>query len=256
MPQPQRGGWGTTFRSGLPPATLVYIPHSAVVISFEAASTLRTREKGGGRERPPKKQGGHAARYRWHLGHASVPAPMGSLTSSFIPAGRLRTGPLSPRASSCRIGPRLQGFASPLRALDRSGPIWRDALFTREKGDFGPCGRAEREPFGHTSRLEPQPRGAVTRRAVAQRRSRASGLTRPWAEAIRGFDSGFGVDFVVGPLARSAAVRSKSFVFSFLPIRKVLVLPFRGASAPSSSAVSLLFSVSYPQDRRFYYLFL
>ena len=28
------------------------------------------------------------------------------------------------------------------------------------------------------SRLEPQPRGAVTRRAVAQRRSRASGLTR------------------------------------------------------------------------------
>ena len=33
---------------------------------------------------------------------------------------------------------------------------------------------------------EPQPRGAVTRRAVAQRRSRASGLTRPLAEAIRG----------------------------------------------------------------------
>ena len=54
-----------------------------------------------------------------------------------------------------------------LRALDRSGPIWRDALFTREKGGcrsasdfvshliafdsitpqtgaFGPCGRAER----------------------------------------------------------------------------------------------------------------
>ena len=40
------------------------------------------------------------------------------------------------------------------------------------------CGEAEREPFGHTRRLEPQPRGAVTRRAVAQRRSRASGLTR------------------------------------------------------------------------------
>ena len=38
---------------------------------------------------------------------------------------------------------------------------------------------------------EPQPWGAVTRRAVAQRRSRASGLTRLLAEAIRGFDSGF-----------------------------------------------------------------
>ena len=39
------------------------------------------------------------------------------------------------------------------------------------------CGEAEREPFGHTRRLEPQPWGTVTRRAVAQR-SRASGLTR------------------------------------------------------------------------------
>ena len=34
---------------------------------------------------------------------------------------------------------------------------------------------------------EPQPRGAVTRGAVAQRRSRAGGLTRLSAEAIRGF---------------------------------------------------------------------
>ena len=57
----------------------------------------------------------------------------------------------------------------------------------REKGAFGPCLPGRKEPFGHTSRLEPQPKGAVTRRAVAQRRSRASGLTRPWAETIRGF---------------------------------------------------------------------
>ena len=41
------------------------------------------------------------------------------------------------------------------------------------------------------SRLEPQPRGVVTRRAVAQRRSRAGGLTRPLAAAIRGFGLGF-----------------------------------------------------------------
>ena len=52
------------FRAVLPPATLVYMTHYAVVIRFEAASTFRTREKGGGRERPPQKQGGHAARYR------------------------------------------------------------------------------------------------------------------------------------------------------------------------------------------------
>ena len=44
--------------------------------------------------------------------------------------------PLSPRASSCRIGPRRQGFASPLRALDgRSDP--KDALLTRGKGGCG-----------------------------------------------------------------------------------------------------------------------
>ena len=87
----------------------------------------------------------------------------------------------------------------------------------------------------------------VTRRAVAQRRSRASGLTRPLAAAIRGFDSGFGLGFVVGPLARSAAVWCKAFVFSSLPIRKVLVLPFAGGVSPPLPVIFLLFSVSYPQ---------
>ena len=66
---------------------------------------------------------------------------------------------------------------------------WR-AVWTGRKGTFRPYQLSE-----------PQPRGAVTGRAVAQRRSRASGLTRPLAEAIRGFDSGFGVGFVVGSLA-------------------------------------------------------
>ena len=54
--------------------------------------------------------------------------------------------------------------------------------------------RAERNLSAIPATPEPQPRGAVTRRAVAQRRSRAGGLTRPLAEAIRGF----GLDFVVG----------------------------------------------------------
>ena len=113
-------------------------------------------------------------------------------------------------------------------------------------------GRMRRkEAFGHNQTPEPQPRGAVTRRAVAQRRSRAGGLTRPLAEAIRGF----GLGFVVGSLARSTAVWCKSFVFSSLPIRKALVLPFAGGVSPPLPVVSLLFSASYPQDRRSYYLF-
>ena len=54
-----------------------------------------------------------------------------------------------------------------------------------DKGYYHAClGRTRRkEPFDHTSRLEPQPWGAVTRRAVAQRVSRAGGLTRPSATA-------------------------------------------------------------------------
>ena len=70
-----------------------------------------------------------------------------------------------------------------------------------------------------------------------------------------GFDSGFGVDFVVGSLARPAATRSKSFVFSYLPVRKVLVLPFAGGVSPPLPVFSLLFSASYPQASRSYYLF-
>ena len=113
----------------------------------------------------------------------------------------------------------------------------------REKGGVGPYGRAEREPFGHTRRLEPQPRGAVTRRAVAQRRSRASGLTRPLAEAIRGFDSGFGLGFVVGPLARSAAVWCKVFCFQFFTYKEGFCFAFCGGRQPSASGgFSLFFS--------------
>ena len=44
---------------------------------------------------------------------------------------------------------------------------------------------SRKEPFGHTGRLEPQPRGAVTRRAVAQRRSRAGGLIRAGSQHVR-----------------------------------------------------------------------
>ena len=80
--------------------------------------------------------------------------------------------------------------------------------------------RAVDEPKGNLSVIPDalsRSRGyAVTRRAVAQRRSRASGLTRPLGEAIRDFRLGF----VAVSLARSAAVWCKSFVLSSLSIRK------------------------------------
>ena len=86
--------------------------------------------------------------------------------------------------TSFRIGPRRQGFASPLRALDGSGPIRGTTLFTRGKGGFGArgrvasplahdkgyyhayCGAKPKASFRPYQLSEPQPRGAVTRRAV------------------------------------------------------------------------------------------
>ena len=131
-------------------------PHSSICLiplwlaALKRPSCVPGPHVGLGRERPPPKQGGHAVPHRWHLEHASVPAPMGSLTSSFIPAGRLGKTPLSPRASSCRIGPRRQGFASPLRALDGSGPIRKTRCLRGERGGsgrgagLGPGGRSTR----------------------------------------------------------------------------------------------------------------
>ena len=150
MPRAQRGGYGmaATSNAAKPLSSISLIPLWLAVL--KRPSRCRTREKGGGRERPPQKQGGHAVPHRWHLWHASVPAPMGSLPSSFIPAGRLGTDPLSPRASSCRIGPRRQGFASPLRALDGSGPIRKTRCLRGERGGSGRGARGRvASPLAH-----------------------------------------------------------------------------------------------------------
>ena len=117
-------------------------------------------------------------------------------------------------------------------------------------------GEAESQLSAIPDASEPRPWGAVTRGAVAQRRSRAGGLTRPLAEAIRGFDSGFGLGFVVGSACPfRCGMVSKSFVFSSLPIRKVLVLPFPGGALAPLFGWFLFLPASYPQDRRSYYLF-
>ena len=45
--------------------------------------------------------------------------------------------PLSLATDEFQIGPRRQGFAAPLRALDGCGPIRETWLFTRERGGMG-----------------------------------------------------------------------------------------------------------------------
>ena len=115
---------------------------------------------------------------------------------------------LAVKGSLRRFAPWTAAGRSERRAAyEGKGGGARSGALAHDKGYYHSyLGRSRKEPFGHTSRLEPQPRGAVTRRAVAQRRSRASGLTRPLAEAIRGFDSGLGLILLSVRFPRSAAV--------------------------------------------------
>ena len=133
-PQGQRGGCGIKKRGG------VAAPHSLnsfvscvlpLLFGFENDDPKKFEETIA----TPQKRGVPTDPDSGALWHASIPARRGSLSSVFIPAGRL--GKDAPE----------RGFK-----LRSSNPFY--------------------------SRLEPQPRGAVTRWSVAQRRSRVSGLTR------------------------------------------------------------------------------
>ena len=55
-------------------ATFVYLPHSAVVINFETAIALRTREKGWDESDPPKSGGSCGPKKRCFVAHSFRPA--------------------------------------------------------------------------------------------------------------------------------------------------------------------------------------
>ena len=134
-------------------AVFVYPTHSTVVSQFVNAILRPTGRMMAGTRATPPYVGGHAVPKSGTLGHTSFRPHDGSLSSSFIPAGRLGTAPLSPRALLCRIGPRRQGFASPLRALDGSGTILKTRCLRGERGGVGPWG-AERGVFPNSRRPE------------------------------------------------------------------------------------------------------
>ena len=72
---------------------LPYLSHSSVVILCESAPPCRTGEKEGDESDPPQKSGGHVTPDSGAESHASIRPHAGSLSSSFIPAGRLGTAP-------------------------------------------------------------------------------------------------------------------------------------------------------------------
>ena len=71
---------------------LPYLSHSSVLSSVNRPRRAE-REKKRGRERPPQKWGGHVTLDSGAESHASIRPHAGSLSSSFIPAGRLGTAP-------------------------------------------------------------------------------------------------------------------------------------------------------------------
>ena len=100
-------------------ATFVYLPHFAVVISFETALQLRTRDvaKGGDVSDPHKNRGvAHVLIYPCGKAWNSPPFP-----SRFI---------VSDRSSPSRVR-----FAASRPGLLRADP--KDALLTRGKGGAG-----------------------------------------------------------------------------------------------------------------------
>ena len=131
-----RGGVWHDFSLRSTTAAFVHLPHSAVVSQFEKA-IMRPKGRMMARTRatpPPKKKWG-VMRTRID-GICGMPLS-GPMTGRSRPHLSLREGsetPLSPRALLCRIGPRRQGFAAPLRALDGCGPIRKTRCLRGERG--------------------------------------------------------------------------------------------------------------------------
>ena len=147
-------------------ATFLYLTNSIVVILYYPTPRVPNRRKRRGRERPPQKVGGHVtldSGAEWHASirpHAGRSRPHlslreGSETGQIgAPKALVRVSPFpSPWMIPDRSSPSRVRFAASRPGLLRADP--KGWLFMRGKGGGGPCGRSEREPFGHTSRLEP-----------------------------------------------------------------------------------------------------
>ena len=119
MPQGQRGGCGMDFRPFLPPATLVYLTHFAVVSRFETALSLRPRAAcRESRERPPQNRGvmrsftdgiGDMPLYRPPWGRSRLIYPCGKAWKNPPFPSRLivpdRSSPSRVRFAASRPGP-------------------------------------------------------------------------------------------------------------------------------------------------------
>ena len=141
------GGCGMAFRPFLPPATLVYMTHSAVVSRSETALPLRTREKGGGRERPPQNRGS-CGPAQMAFGTCLCAGPHGVAHVLIYPCGKAQKQPPFPSRFivSDRSSPSRVRFAASRPGRLRADP--KDALLTRGKGGGRAVG-CEGESLAH-----------------------------------------------------------------------------------------------------------
>ena len=193
MPRTQRGGRDINRGTGVTQS------RSSIYLILNWLSTTncpppcRSRKKGGDESDPPRNGGLLRPRIA-----ARCPTPLsGPMRGRYRPYLSLREGSEPDRSERRRRWCGCPLFPLPWKIPDRSSPSrvrsaasrpgllradpkgWR---FTRERGG-GVSGR--KGPFGHTSVLSRSGGVGFTRRAVAERRSRESGLTCPGAEAIR-----------------------------------------------------------------------
>ena len=119
-------------------AAFLYLPQSAVVSRFETALPLWTREKSGDVSDPPQNRGVMRPFVAVACGIPLL-GPMGSLTSSFIPAGRLGKTPF-PLALH-RVGSVLAVKGSLRRFAPWTAPGRSERRAAYEgKGGIGPWG--------------------------------------------------------------------------------------------------------------------
>ena len=90
---PTKGGVYQELIHRCTPTAFSYLSYSAVVIIYSSASPVPIQGNRGGRERPPPKAGGHVAPIAALVYHAPIRPHAGSLSSLWIPAGRLGIAP-------------------------------------------------------------------------------------------------------------------------------------------------------------------
>ena len=103
-------------------ATFLYLSHFFVVIPCESALPCRTGEKEGDESMPPQKSGGACDPDSGTEWHTAIRPHAGSLSSPFIPAGRLGNRPPGGALKEgrqtyelARAGPFFEGALAPAR---------------------------------------------------------------------------------------------------------------------------------------------